>query len=137
MARRLTSPTAQRLILDAGAVIALARNDQRARAYLQRAIELDAEVRVPIVVVAETVRGGPKDAVVNRVLKAVGEPVPPTVATARQAGLLLGRTRRSDTVDALVVAEAIEAGGAHVLTSDPQDLRALADGVRSVVIHAL
>lgn len=49
---------APRLILDAGAVIGLARGDGRARAHLTRAIRLGAEICMPAVIVAETVRGG-------------------------------------------------------------------------------
>ena len=76
----------QRLILDSGAVIALARGDQRARAFLARVLELGEPVEVPVVVVAETIRGGPRDAPVHRVLKAVG-----SVPEAREVH---GRTRR-------------------------------------------
>ena len=135
--RRATPPAPQRLILDAGAVIALARNDPRARAFLRRAIELDAEVRVPVVVLAETLRGTPRDAGVHRVLNAVSDCLPIDETVGRRAGALLGRAHRSDTVDAIVVAEAIEAGGAGILTGDPVDLMALAAGERSVTIHAL
>jgi predicted nucleic acid-binding protein len=138
MARRRTTPPApQRLILDAGAVIALARNDPRARAFVRRAIELDAEVRVPVVVLAETLRGTARDAGVHRVLNAVSDSLPIDEAIGRRAGALLGRADRSDTVDAIVVAEAIESGGAGILTGDPIDLTALADGELSVTIHAL
>ena len=135
--RRSTPPSSPRLILDAGAVIALARNDPRARAFVRRAIELDAEVRVPVVVLAETLRGTPRDAEVHRVLNAVSDSQPIDEAVGRRAGSLLGRADRSDTVDAIVVAEAIESGGAGILTGDSADLTALADGERSVTIHAL
>lgn len=135
--RRATPPSPQRLILDAGAVIALARNDPRARAFIRRAIELDAEVRVPVVVLAETLRGNPRDAGVHRVLNAVSDSVPIDETIGRRAGVLLGRADRSDTVDAIVVAEAIESGGARIITGDAVDLTALADGERSVTIHAL
>jgi predicted nucleic acid-binding protein len=135
--RRATTQSTQRLILDAGAVIALARNDPRARAFVRRAVELDAEVRVPVVVLAETLRGTPRDAGVHRVLNAVSDSVPIDEAVGRRAGELLGRTGRSNTVDAIVVAEAIEAGGAEILTGDTVDLAALANGERSVTIHAL
>jgi hypothetical protein len=77
--RRQVRRAPSRLILDSGAVIALARTDARARAYLARAIAIDATVEVPVVVIAGTVRGGPRDAPVNRVLKAVG-----TVASVRE-----------------------------------------------------
>jgi predicted nucleic acid-binding protein len=113
--RRAAMSSTKRLILDAGAVIALARNDPRARAFVQRAVELDAEVRVPVVVLAETRRGNERDAVVHRVLEAVSGSVPIDETVGRRAGTLLGRARRSDTVDAIVFAEAIEAGGAEIL----------------------
>lgn len=127
----------QRLILDAGAVIALARGDHGARAFLTRALELKAQVEIPVVVVAETVRGGPRDAPVNRILKAIG-----TVPAAREvhgriAGQLLAKARSRSTVDALVVAHAVEAGGAHVLTGDHEDFARLAASHPEVRIHAL
>ncbi len=117
----------QRLILDSGAVIALSRGDQRARAFVARAIELGAEVEVPVVVVAETVRGGgPRDAPVNRVLKAIDAVPVATESLGRTAGRLLGQAKSALTIDALVVAQAAAAGGAHVLTGDPDDLEPLA-----------
>jgi predicted nucleic acid-binding protein len=136
-ARQTRGQAPQRLILDAGAVIALARGDQRARAFLARALELKAQVEIPVVVVAETVRGGPRDAPVNRILKAIG-----TVPAAREthgriAGQLLARARSRSTVDALVVAQAVAAGGAHVLTGDREDLSRLAGSHPEVRIHAL
>ena len=73
----------------------------------------------------------------HRVLNAVSDSLPIAEAIGRRAGALLGRADRSDTVDAIVVAEAIESGGAGILTGDPLDLTALADGERSVTIHAL
>ena len=139
MARSRTARApAHRLILDAGAVIALARRDLRARAALTAAWEVGAEVVVPAVVVAETVRGrGARDAPVNRVINAVGLVAPATEERARTAGALLGRTKRDDTIDALVVAEAIDRGGGVVLTGDVDDLRRLAAGHDEVVIQPL
>lgn len=114
------------LILDAGAVIGWARGDQRARAMLFRALELGVDVRIPTSVLAETLRGGPRDAPIHRVRAAI-DVFPQTEKVARLAGVLLGRTRGKNTVDALVAAEAI-VGGADVLTSDPEDLTALLSG---------
>lgn len=125
-ARREISQAPQRLILDSGAVIALSRGDRRARAYLARALEVGALVEIPVVVVAETVRGGPRDAPVHRVLKAVGWIPEAREVHGRIAGRLLGTARSSHTIDALVVAHAVEGGGAHVLTGDPDDLARLA-----------
>jgi predicted nucleic acid-binding protein len=135
--RRTQAPPPQRLILDSGAVIALSRNDGRARAALAAAWEAGIEVSIPAVVVTETVRGSAKDAPVNRVIKAVGEVTIVEERTARSAGALLGATRSSSTVDAVVVASAIELGGGVVLTGDPDDLGPLAAGHPEVVITPL
>ena len=126
MAGSRTRQAPQRLILDSGAVIALSRGEQRARAFIARAVELGVPVEVPVVVVAETVRGGARDAPVNRVLKAVGEVPQANEALGRTAGRLLASARSSATVDALVVAQAVASGGAQVLTGDAGDLEPLA-----------
>jgi predicted nucleic acid-binding protein len=126
-----------RLILDSGAVIALSRRDLRARAFLARALELGALVEIPVVVVAETHRGDLRDAPVHRVLKAVGSVPEAREAHGRTAGRLLGAARSAHTVDALVVAHAVEAGGARILTGDPGDLTSLAASHPEVIIHSL
>ncbi len=118
--------TPRLLILDSGAVIALSRGESRARAFLARALELGVPVEVPVVVVAETVRGRRRDAGVHRVLNAVDAVPTTTEEIGRTAGRLLGEAKSKATADALVVAQAVEAGGAHVLTSDPEDLELLA-----------
>lgn len=135
--RRTQHTAPQRLILDAGAVIALSRADQRARAVLAAAREARVQVSIPSVVVAEAVRGAAADAPVNQVLKAVGEVDVADEAIGRTAGRLLGDAGSSETVDAVVVATAIEAGGAVVLTGDPDDLSGLADRQAEVVVQAL
>lgn len=135
--RRTQTPPPQRLILDSGAVIALSRNDLRARATLAAAREAGVEVSIPSVVIAEAVRGSAKDAAVNRVIKAVGEVSSADERTGRGAGALLGAARSTSTVDALVVASAIELGGGVVLTGDPGDLEPLADGHPEVMIRPL
>ena len=137
MARTRRQAPPQRLILDAGAVIGLSRAEVRARAALAAALEVGAEVSVPAVVVAETVRGGPADAPVNRVLKAVGGLDVADESIGRTAGRLLGRAGSAATVDAIVVATAIEAGGAVILTGDADDLDALAANDREVIVEAL
>ncbi|MDP9388445.1 MAG: PIN domain-containing protein [Actinomycetota bacterium] len=137
MARTRRQAPPQRLILDAGAVIGLSRADVRARAALAAALEAGADVSVPAVVVAETVRDGPADAPVNRVLKAVGGIDVADEAIARTAGRLLGSAGSAATVDAIVVATAIEAGGAVILTGDAGDLGRLAADDQRVIIEPL
>ena len=129
--------TPQRVILDSGAVIALARGDSRARAFLARAAELRIPIEVPVAVVAETVRGGPRDSAVNRVLKAIGNVPEAREVHGRIAGTLLGAARSTAAIDALVVAQAVAAGGADILTSDRKDLERLAASHPEVVIQPL
>lgn len=126
-----------RLILDSGAVIGLSRNDVRARAALTAAHEAGALISLPAVVVAETVRGTARDARVNRILKAVGHVAPTDEPTARLAGGLLGAANSSSTIDAIVVATAIDAGGAVILTGDADDLGQLAAQNAEVIIEPL
>jgi predicted nucleic acid-binding protein len=134
--RRAKRPPAHRLILDSGAVIALARQDARARAALTAAWEVGADVIVPAVVVAETVRGGARDAPVNRILNAVGNVAPATEEAARTAGALLAKANSAATIDALIVAEAVHRGGGVVLTGDAADLASLASPHADVVIQS-
>lgn len=110
----------------------------RAREFLARALDLMVPVEIPVVVVAETVRGtGPRDAPINRVLKAIG-PIPEAREIhGRTAGRLLGAARSAATVDALVVAQAVVAGGAHILTGDREDLDRLAARHPEVWLHYL
>lgn len=131
---RAPRPQGGRLILDSGAVIAWSRGDQRARALLREAIARNMELCVPVVVLAETLRGGHRDAPVNRVLKATGTG-PTEVSAGRRAGALLGRTGGRNTADALVAAEALAAPGSVILTADPDDLGALLTGADTDVIR--
>jgi predicted nucleic acid-binding protein len=135
--RRTQAPPPQRLMLDSGAVIALSRNDPRARAALAAAWEAGADVSIPSIVLAETIRGSATDAPVNRVVKAVGDVTPVDEAIGRLAGGLLSSTRSDSTNDAVVAAAAVHAGGAVILTGDTDDLGALASGHAQVIIQAL
>ncbi len=137
MARQRRGVAPQRLILDSGAVIALSRGERRVRAFLARALEMQTLVEVPVAVVAETLRGGPRDAPVHRVLNSIDAVPPTTEAIGRTAGELLGRARSSATVDALIVAQAVAAGGAQLLTGDPDDLEVLAAAHPEVWIQPL
>lgn len=135
-ARRSKAQASAPLILDSGAVIALARGDQRARAFVDRALETGAELFVPSVVLAETVRGdGPRDAPVNRVLSAIDSVLIADESVGRTAGRLLGQSRSDETIDALVVAGAIDLGGGRLLTGDPDDLRLLSRGTPGITVH--
>ena len=106
-------------------MIAWSRGDARTRALLTRALELALDIRIPVPVLAEILRGGARDAPIHRVRNAV-DVFPTEEPTTRLAGALLGLTGGANTVDALVAA--------GVLTSDADDLRALLAGHPSVTV---
>ena len=135
--RRADRQAPRRLILDSGAVIALSRGDHKVRSFLARALEARAQIEIPVVVVAETLRGGPRDAPVQRILKTIGSVPEAREVHGRTAGRLLGAARSASTVDALVVAHAVEAGGAHILTGDRDDLERLTASHPEVWIQPL
>ena len=126
----------RRLLLDAGAVIGLTRGDHRVRAWLGRAVEDDLDVVIPAVVIAETTRGGSRDAIINRLI--AGASVSDAdEAIARSAGRLLAAAASDATIDALVIAEAPRSPATIVLTSDPDDLDRLNVGNPDVAIERL
>lgn len=111
--------------LDAGPLIALDRGDQRAHAWLQVATKRGRVLATPASVVAETWRGGARAARLARALKVL-EIIDVDESIARRAGELLARTGSSETLDAIVVVLAAVRGDA-ILTSDPSDVRPLAN----------
>jgi hypothetical protein len=116
-----------RLVLDAGALVAVERGDRDVAALLKR--ELLAG-RVPLThggVVAQVWRGGSgRQSQLARLLPGV-DIVPLDDGLGRRTGVLLGRARTSDAIDAAVIA--LAADGDIVLTSHPDDLRGLAEAV--------
>lgn len=76
-------------------------------------------------VVAQVWRGGHgRQAPVARLLAGV-EVAPIDDSLGRRAGILLARADRSDAIDATVIC--LAADGDDILTSDPDDLRTLAE----------
>ena len=124
------------LILDTGAVIALVRNDRRARALLTVAQDEGVDVIVPPAVVTQTIRGGAGDAAVNRLLKVVFIPFVGE-RLARVAGQLLGASSLTDVADAQIVAEALRRAPSTILTGDPEDMMRLASGLPGIRIMTL
>ena len=113
------------LLLDAGAFLAVERGDRDVVALVKR--ERLAQ-RSPLShggVVAQVWRGGSgRQAEIARLragvdVRALDE------ALGRKSGVLLGRSGTSDAVDAALVSLAVD--GDAILTSDPGDLRALAE----------
>jgi len=121
-------PRSRRLILDAGAILAVARGDGVARAALERARREGYVVVIPTPVLAQVHRGGRDRAGVDRVVKAVDALLPTSAQAARRAGELLAQSGTSDAVDAIVAAEALLSAPALVLTSDARDIMLLIEG---------
>jgi predicted nucleic acid-binding protein len=122
------------LVLDSGGVTRLAERSKQSLALVTRLRDEGLwPPRVPSVVLVECLRGhAGHDAVENRFLKTCD--ITPLVSEtlARRAALLRRLARRGSPVDALVVACA-EPGGT-VLTTDPDDLEALASHAQDVAI---
>jgi hypothetical protein len=115
------------LVLDAGALIALDRNDRAAWAMLRVAADDASTVQVPAGVIAQAWRDGRRQALLSRALAHCDE-VPLDSVVARAAGLLCGRAGTADVIDASVALTA--AGVARhetvaIATSDPDDIRRL------------
>ena len=115
------------LVLDAGALIALDRNDRTAWAMLRIAADDGSTVRVPAGAIAQAWRDGNRQALLSRALAHCDE-VPLDGLMARAAGLLCGRAATADVIDASVAVTA--AGIARhntvaIVTSDVGDMRRL------------
>lgn len=121
------------LTLDAGALIALERRRARATELLRRATERQLPTTVPSAVIVEWWRG--RTDVRERILAAV-QIEPLHAKLARAAGEAIAAVKGATSIDAIVVASAALRGDA-VLTSDPDDLNALAHyfgGVRVLAV---
>ncbi|MEY4512968.1 MAG: hypothetical protein RLZZ450_5090 [Pseudomonadota bacterium] len=125
------------LTLDTGALIQLEKRNRAAWALLEAALGEGLPVRVPAAVVAKFWHGSHGRAVTALVEAAT---VPDTQKDAQRAGLALVRTvggrRGPSVVDALVAAIA-SAHGDTVLTTDPGDLRVLAQHFRGLKVIAI
>jgi len=123
------------VILDAGALIAVDRNSRAMMARLLAAQLEGEELRTHAMVVAQVWRdAGGRQALLARLLGSVAV-LPIDEALGRRAGELLGRSKRTDSIDAALVL--ISREGEVVLTGDPDDLRPLAEAAgRSIHVVA-
>jgi hypothetical protein len=122
------------LILDAGALLAVDRDDRAMLARLRAAQQHGLELRSNAMVVAQAWRDPQgRQVQLARLLRAV-DVRPVDQQAGRAAGVLLGVTRTSDPIDATVAL--LAAPGDRILTSDPADLTALASAAanRAVVV---
>ncbi|MGQ0626061.1 MAG: PIN domain-containing protein [Sporichthyaceae bacterium] len=111
--------------LDAGALIALDRHDRRVVALLARARDRSIPVTVPAAALAQAVRDPARQARLSRMLRSPATTVISLDrADATAVGRLLAVSGSADIADAHVVICARRTGQ-PVVTSDPDDLRAL------------
>jgi hypothetical protein len=116
---------------DTGALLAAEQNDRTMWALHRRALERGVVPNVPAGVLAEGSRGGPQASTSRLLVGCRVEPLSETAA--RASGAAAARARRNDVVDASVVVGAITRGDA-IVTSDPDDLRALAHALGAAVL---
>jgi hypothetical protein len=113
------------LVLGAGAFVAVERGDRDVVALVKRE---RLAGRPPVTnggVVAQVWRGGHgRQVPVARLLAGV-EVFPIDDRLGRRAGILLARVDHCDAIDAAVIC--LAADGDDILTSDPDDLRTLAE----------
>lgn len=117
------SPTT--VVLDAGALIAFERADARMRALCREALRGRSKLVIPAGVLGQVWRDASRQVPLRALTSSPTTVVPPLDRPlAEAAGILCGRARTSDVVDASVVLVA-RRERAIVVTSDPEDLRRL------------
>ena len=121
------TPAKRAVILDSGAISAIAAGDLRARAILVRARREGRDVVIPAPVLTEVHTGRRDHALIDRVIKGVDREIATTPECAREAGVLRARSGVTSVVDAIVMAEAVAMGAATIITSDPGDMERLRD----------
>lgn len=121
------------VVYDAAILVAADRNERRAWAEHKARLELGVVPLVPAPVVAQVSRS-PQQAQLRRFLAGCVV-VPLGESEAHEAGRLLGLTRTTDVVDAVVVTVALRQK-ATILTSDPDDIKRLvrASGSEGAVV---
>jgi len=111
--------------LDAGALIALDRDDRKVLVLLARAKELGARVTVPATALAQAIRRPATQARLARLIRQPTTDVNPLdIVDATSVGILLRASRTRDIADAHVVICAKRAKQA-IVTSDPDDIARL------------
>jgi hypothetical protein len=120
---------------DAGALVALERNDREMWAALKRLAIDGTPPTVPTVVLSQVWRDGARQANLARALKHCHlEPL--SEELAREAGELCQRSHTADIVDAVVVVSAARRSDI-IITSDRGDLQHLADELTSGAVVVL
>lgn len=122
-----------KLILDAGALIGIDRNDRRVAALIELGRRAGAELVSTAPVMAQAWRNGARQAQLARALPMI-DIRPVGIDDAKTAGELLASTNTSDVVDAFLAQLALP--GDQILTSDPSDLASLlaARSINAIIV---
>ena len=122
------------LLLDAGALIALERDDRSSWVRLKTAYVRGEVPVTTAAVLGQAWRGGPRQARLCLALRGI-EVRPIDEVLGRASGELLAASGQSDLVDASLVLIAHD--GDEIVTTDPGDLRplAVASGLHVELVH--
>lgn len=122
------------LTFDAGALIAVERNDRRVMLMLSGFRKERPRVIVPAAALAQVLRNPATQVRLWRMLQEPTTLIVPLDGTSAQwVGKLLARTRTSDIADAHV-AVCAQHYGCPVLTSDPFDIKRLAPELQILTV---
>ncbi|WP_028648420.1 hypothetical protein [Nocardiopsis sp. CNT312] len=110
------------VVFDTGALTALERRQARMWRLVQRVVRERLRIIVPAGVLAQAWRGDARQHAISRLIKGRTTLIDPlNKETARQVGVLLGRSGGSDVVDGHVALLGAKFR-APVLPSDPDDI---------------
>jgi hypothetical protein len=124
--RKESAEKRRRLTYDTGALIAAEAGDRAVWTLHEAALRAKQTPNVPAAVLAQAWRGGPQPRLSHLLKACVVDPM--SEEQARSAGAACGQARIADVIDAAVVVGALDRGDI-VVTSDPDDLRKIADAL--------
>ncbi len=114
------------MILDAGFLVSVDRNEQSARAFLNAAVAREWRLVTTEPVIAQVWRQGRRQARLATFLKSI-ESI--ALDDGREVGALLAAASASDPIDAHIVIVAARLRE-PILTGDPDDISQLCDAMR-------
>jgi predicted nucleic acid-binding protein len=123
------------VVLDSGALIAFERGDERMRALLLEARASGARIVIPAGVIGQVWRTPATQVAIGSITRAAETAVVSLdKVMAETAGVLCGRRKTADVIDASVVLTARREGAAVIVTSDVDDLQHLDPGAELFAI---